>query len=122
MENTNLPEDMKIANLNDCWLKMYVYLAKEITDGYGIEGEAALRRGIRNFGYDRGETLRKEQLALGMKINMYNLWTYYDLPGDPRFKRNKIRLNTRERISETLVCPMADMWTTPMTTVTLHFI
>lgn len=108
--NTELLEDIKTGNLDDCWLKMYVHVARALTESFGIEGEAALRQGIRNFGHDRGQTLRKEQLKLGMKINMYNLWTYYDLPGDKRFKRNKIRLNTEERISQTLVCPMASMW------------
>lgn len=110
MDNTKLLEDIKTGNLDDCWLKMYVHVARAITETYGIEGEVALRQGIRNFGHDRGQTLRNEQLALGMKINMYNLWTYYDLPGDNRFKRNRIRLNTQERISQTLVCPMASMW------------
>lgn len=109
-ETVKCLEDIKTANLDDIWLKMYVHIARAMVDGYGIEGEAALRRGLRNFGYDRGRTLRKEQLALGMKINMYNLWTYYDLPEDNRFKRNKIRLNKQERISQTLVCPMANMW------------
>jgi hypothetical protein len=108
-DNSKL-EDIKMGNLNDCWLKLYVYLAKGITVYYGIEGEAALRRGIRSFGLDRGQTLRNEQIKLGMKINMYNLWTYYDLPDDKRFRRNKIKLDTQERISETLVCPMANMW------------
>lgn len=110
MDNTQILEDIKTGNLDDCWLKMYVHLARSITEEFGIEGEVALRQGIRNFGHDRGETLQKEQLKLGMKINMYNLWTYYDLPGDNRFKRNKIRLNKEERISQTLVCPMANMW------------
>lgn len=109
-EKVKTLEDIITGNLNDIWLKMYVYIARVMVEEYGIEGEAALRRGLRNFGHDRGKTLRNEQLALGMKINMYNLWTYYDLPGDNRFKRNKIRLNTQERISQTLVCPMANMW------------
>lgn len=99
-----------ICLLDDCWLKSYVHMARKLTDTFGIEGEAVLRQGIRNFGKDRGETLRNEQLALGMKINMLNLWTNYDLPDDPRFKRNKIRLTEEERISETLECPMASMW------------
>jgi hypothetical protein len=108
--NDQVLDDIKTANLDDCWLKMYVYMGRAMVDEFGLEGEIALRQGIRNFGHDRGATLREEQLKLGMKINMYNLWTYYDLPGDARFKRNKIRLNTEERISQTLVCPMGSMW------------
>lgn len=103
-------EELKVANLNDCWVKMYVHVARSITSGFGYDGEYAVRKALRNFGHDRGSTLRDEQLELGMKINMYNLWTYYDLPGDARFKRNKIRLTETQRISQTLVCPMATLW------------
>lgn len=111
METEGKPTGLEpICLLDDCWLKSYVHLAKGLIDRFGIEGESVLRQGIRNFGNDRGETLRREQLALGMKINMYNLWTNYDLPDDPRFTRNKIRLTEEERISETLECPMAAMW------------
>ena len=42
---------------------------------------------------------------------MKNLFTlYHDLPGDPRFRRELQELNSQERVSHTLVCPMADAW------------
>lgn len=111
MESVTKPTGLEpICLLDDCWLKSYAHMAKSLIATFGIEGEAVLRRGIRNFGRDRGETLRREQLSLGMKINMYNLWTFYDLPDDPRFVRNRIRLTEEERVSETLECPMAAMW------------
>lgn len=103
-------EEYQIQNLQDIWAKLYIYLAKSLTEDLGIEGERALRHGIRNFGIDRGGALREKHLETGMKLNLYNLFTYYDLPGDPRFRRNKISLTPQERLSETLVCPIADMW------------
>lgn len=103
-------EELQIENYQDSWSKLYLHLAKNITETFGIEGEVALREGIRNFGIDRGDALREKHKETGLKINLYNLFTYGDLPGDPRFRRNKINLNPQERFSETLVCPIANMW------------
>jgi hypothetical protein len=103
-------DELKIMNLQDSWTKLYYYLAKNLVEMFGIEGEQALREGIRNFGVDRGTTLRKEHLKSGLQPNLKNLFTYGDLPGDPRFRRNKIELTPQTRFSETLVCPMASLW------------
>lgn len=110
MEKVDRVEAMKTGDLADTWLMIYVHLAKPLIENKGVDGEYILRESLRSFGTDRGSTLRREQEQLGMKINMYNLWTYYDLPDDPRFRRNKIRLNEEERISQTLVCPMFNLW------------
>lgn len=103
-------EELKIKNLQDSWSMLYMCIAKEVIDQQGIAGESALRAGIREFGYDRSRNLVKRHKELGLKLNMENLFTYGDLPGDPRFKRERIALNPQERISNTLVCPIADMW------------
>ena len=103
-------EELKIKNLQDGWSMLYLCLAKAIVGVKGIDGEAALREGVRQFGYDRSRNLAKMHRKLGLKLNMENLFTYGDLPGDPRFKRERIALNPQERISNTLVCPIADMW------------
>lgn len=106
-------EEMKksqIGNLQDCWSLLYITLAREFADSVPVEGEAAIREAVRQFGKDRGEKLKKRHIEQGLKINLENLFTYYDLPGDPRFKRRKIRLNSQERLSDTLVCPIAQLW------------
>jgi len=103
-------EDLKIKNLQDGWSMLYLCLAKAVVNLKGIDGEAALREGVREFGYDRSRNLVKMHKALGLKLNMKNLFTYGDLPNDPRFKRERIALNPQERISHTLVCPIASLW------------
>lgn len=103
-------EELQIANFQDVWSKLYFHLANRLVQEFGIEGEVALRKGIRNFGIDRGEALKQKHLETGLKLNLFNLFTYYDLPGDPRFRRNKIRLTPEERLSETLTCPIAETW------------
>ena len=102
--------ELEIANYQDAWGKLYLHLARAVTRDFGIEGERLLREGIRNFGIDRGEAQRRDHLEAGLKLNMENLFGKGDLPGDPRFRRNKIRLTPQERLSETLVCPIAAMW------------
>jgi len=102
--------ELKIGNMADIFSMLYLYLARALVKDLGVEGELLLREGIRNFGVDRGEALRKKQIQAGLKINLYNLFTYSDLPPDPRFRRNKIKLTSQERFSETLVCPMANIW------------
>lgn len=98
-------------NWADSYTLLYGFIAKRMIENCGLEGEAAVREATRQFGYDRAETTRKKHLSVGAKINMLNLFTlYHDLPGDPRFRRELQEINPQERVSHTLVCPMADIW------------
>jgi hypothetical protein len=99
-----------LRRMTDLTAKMYYYLARGLCESFGIKGEAALRRGIRRFGRERGLRLRQQHLDQGLEINMHNLFTYYDLPSDDRFRRNKIELTKQTRLSETLVCPFPGIW------------
>ncbi len=99
-----------LQRLADIHAKMYYYLGWGLCEEFGLEGEAALRRAIRRFGRERGLQLRKEHLAKGLEINLHNLFTYYDLPNDARFCRNKIELTAETRLSETLVCTYFNVW------------
>ncbi len=103
-------EEIIIGNLQDCWSILYEELADGIVRTAGIEGEQALREGIRKYGIERGTKMRQRHQELRMKLNLENLFTYFDLPSDPRFKREKISLNPQQRLSYTLTCPIADQW------------
>ena len=103
-------DGLRAMNYQDIWSKLYYHLAKWLVQEHGLEGERALRKAIRDYGVMRGRALREKHFRAGLKLNLYNLFTYYDLPNDPRFRRNKIRLTPQERLSETLVCPIADLW------------
>lgn len=98
-------------NISDAYTLMYGFVGKKLVDTLGIKGEAALREGSRQYGYDRAETSRNGHLAVNAKINMKNLFSlFHDLPGDPRFRRELQELNPQERVSHTLICPMNDVW------------
>lgn len=98
-------------NLGDAYTLLYGFISKAVIDRLGLDGERAVREATRQFGYDRAETTRKKHLEVGAKINMLNLFTlFHDLPGDPRFRRELQEINPQERVSHTLICPMADIW------------
>jgi len=109
-KNMSRIEDLKNQNCQDVWPKLYYYIASELIAQYEQDGERALRCGIRRYGKDRGQHLRALHIEKGYPINMYSLFMAYDLPDDPRFRRRSIKLNPSERLSETLVCPIADLW------------
>ena len=104
-------EQQCMMDLSDNYTLMYAFIGRELISAFGVSGERALREGTRRYGRDRGEFSRKRHLDLGIKINMKNLFSIgKDLPADPRFERELQELNPEERVSHTLVCPMADIW------------
>lgn len=104
-------EESRIINLQDSYTVMYAFIVRSLLDEFGLEGDMAAREGTRRYGADRGLKSRQNHLDMGFKINMQSLFSVGgDLPNDPRFKRDRQELNTQERISHTLVCPMAGVW------------
>ena len=104
-------EEQCIMDLADNFTLLYSFLGRSLIDAFGVAGEKALREGTRRYGRDRGEASRKMHESLDVKINMQSLFSVGgDLPPDPRFRRELQELNPEERVSHTLVCPMADIW------------
>ncbi len=104
-------EEQCIMDLADNYTLLYSFLGRSLIDAFGVAGEKALREGTRRYGRDRGEASRKMHESLNVKINMQSLFSVGgDLPPDPRFRRELQELNSEERVSHTLVCPMADIW------------
>ena len=104
-------EEKCAMNLGDCYTLLYGHIVSQLLEDHGERGEKAVREGTRRFGVDRATATREKHLKAGAKINMLNLFTlYHDLPGDPRFRRELQEINPQERVSHTLVCPMADTW------------
>lgn len=104
-------EEIKYENLQDSWVIMYTFVAKELYDKAGFDGEVALREAVRRYGRDRGATNRERLLKNNIKINMDTLFHEgRDRPGEPRFTSRIIRNTREERISQTLICSFADVW------------
>lgn len=104
-------EEIQIMNLADNYTLLYPFLARSIMEACGEKGEKAVREGTRRFGRDRAETLRNKHMKMNVKVNMHSLFAVGpDLPPDPRFRRELQELNSQERVSHTLYCPMAAIW------------
>ena len=94
------------------YAKLYYFLAAEMVDTFGEEGEKALRRAVQKFGASRGEALRKRHEEMGMPIDVKSLFTVYDLPSgrDHDDIRKKIQLDEDNRVSETYFCHLQQVW------------
>lgn len=104
-------EEIQIMNFGDAFTMIYGCISQRLMDEFGFDGERAVRKGTRYYGKSRGLASRETHLKHGLKINLENLFTrFYDLPPDPRFRRELQELNPQERVSHSLVCPMADTW------------
>lgn len=103
--------EIKIMNFGDTFSMMYGCICKRLMEEFALEGERAVRCGTRYYGRYRGLAEQRVHLEHGLKINLENLFTrFYDLPTDPRFRRELQWINPQERVSHSLVCPMADIW------------
>ena len=107
------PKDDPVSQGMDIYALIYAHMAKEGIETFGKEGEAMVRKAVRNFGIDRGKRLRAKHEAEGRPINLKTLFTHYDLGGtraDPRFSRNLLELTENTRYSLTLSCPVQERW------------
>lgn len=90
-------------------LVMY-FLTRELLLRFGLEGDAAARRALRRYAFDRGKLLRAAHEAKGMPIDLITLFHNQDLPTDPRFERNELKCEPEERFNENFRCPFNDVW------------
>jgi hypothetical protein len=61
-------KDSPLARMGELYGKLFYHFAKEMLS-LGEEGEEALRKAIRNYAKDRGETERSQAESLGLPLN-----------------------------------------------------
>lgn len=89
----------------------FYQLGKGIMDEYGIEGEAALRRAIYKYAYTRGQHVRGQHKALGMKINLKNHYNFNTNPyHDSSVNEDIGRVTEQEDCRTVDVCPFAQFF------------
>ncbi len=104
-------EELEWGNMQDGWVLLYGFLARQLMEDAGFDGEVALREGTRRFGRDRGLTNQKRLLDNNIKINLLTLYHEgRDRPGEPRFIEVHDMESEEEIVIRTYVCPMADVW------------
>jgi hypothetical protein len=58
---------------------MYMFLTKPVFEQFGMEGEKAIRKGLRTFGKFRGERIRKWHEEEGLPKNLESLMKFWDI-------------------------------------------
>lgn len=101
----------------------YMYLARPVLDGYGLKGEIAIRKGLREYGKFRGQQMREWHTRERLPINVETLIRFWDNGYaylTPEFagaeyiskeqnERTRIYKPYEERHTET-TCPAFNYW------------
>ncbi len=105
-------EDAPAEKQQFYWVGLFYFLAKTAMDKCGDTGEEVIRKGVREYGRERGQRMRKISDVNGRPADLLTLFENYDLMSDPRFVHPKEgRILTAEvKKSITERCPDAEMW------------
>ena len=88
---------------------IYLYMAKNMCETFGIEGESAVRKGLAEYATVRGSDLRKKHMALGMKTNLKNFFYYGSNPySEASFVNHMGHVTEQEDVRQTSYCPFVD--------------
>lgn len=104
-------DEIILDSMQDSWVMLYGFLAKQLMDEGGFPGEIAVREATRRFGRDRGLANRKRLVDNNIKVNLLTLFCEgRDRPGESRF----ICYNTYQSEEDfsvcTHICSLADVW------------
>ena len=104
-------KDAPVARMGELYGKLYYYLSKELVDSFGIDGEQALRRAIRNFAIDRGEQMQAQAVEMGLPLDWHTFSRdgIGDMPDtQPGYK--KYHPNAKGTKPSDGLCTYAEVW------------
>lgn len=85
-ESNKIADDLEPVSMYQMFAKMFAHLAKEVVDEFGEKGAEAIKRGVWNFGVERGQGIAKRALARGKKNDSDNYLTSYDMDRSDEFE------------------------------------
>lgn len=107
----NRLEEIKLNSLQDSWVIMYTFVAREMLNQGGFQGEVALREAVRRYGCDRGLANQKRLLDNNIKINLVTLFCEgRDRPNEARFVAYNTFQSEEDFSVCTHICSFADVW------------
>lgn len=71
--------DKSLSSMDRVFGLIYLHLTRPAFEKLGLEGERAVRNGLRAYGQFRGDRLRNWHLKEGLPINMESLLRYWDI-------------------------------------------
>lgn len=110
--DTSVIEEEPAEKQQYYWVGYYYFLAKASLEMAGEKGDAVMREGIRAYGRERGQRMRRIANAKGYPADLCTLFEHYDLMSDPRFVHppENYLLTPEVKRSITGRCPDAEMW------------
>ena len=99
-----------VTKLARLYAKLYIHLAKAVTERFGEEGREAVRLGTRNFAVERGKDIRERVLAKGEELTMENFYANHDSSlGEAGFQMD-MELGKWSADGVVKRCPFAEIW------------
>jgi len=75
----NMTKDLESTSMYHLFAKLFAHVAKEVSDSFGDEGKEAIKRGVKNFGEERGRDIARRAKAKGATNDVANYLTSYDM-------------------------------------------
>ncbi|MEW6266203.1 MAG: L-2-amino-thiazoline-4-carboxylic acid hydrolase [Thermodesulfobacteriota bacterium] len=89
---------------------MLVYLAKAVIESVGEEkGSQIIRKGLREFGKERGRKIREKIDSLGLEATVATFTQYYDFPMFAAYKGTR-EFSGKRKNTRISFCPLAGYW------------
>ncbi|WP_308560824.1 L-2-amino-thiazoline-4-carboxylic acid hydrolase [uncultured Klebsiella sp.] len=86
MLSNKIADDLEPVSMYQMFARMFVHLAKEVVDEFGEKGSEAIKRGVWNFGVERGEGIAKRAFARGKNNDSDNYLISYDMDRSDEFE------------------------------------
>jgi len=79
-------KDLDPVSMYQLFAKLFAHVAKEVSDSFGDEGKGAIKRGVKNFGEERGRDIARRAEAKGMTNDVASYLTSYDMDRSDLFE------------------------------------
>lgn len=86
IESNRIADDLEPVSMYQIFARMFIHLTKEIVEEFGEKGEAAIKRGVWNFGVERGKDIARRAHVRGQKNDSDNYLISYDMDRSDEFE------------------------------------
>ncbi|QHM76490.1 hypothetical protein C7M52_02466 [Mixta theicola] len=84
--SNKIADDLQPVSMYQMFARMFAHLAKEVVDEFGDKGAEAIKRGVWNFGVERGKGIAKRAFARGKPNDSDNYLISYDMDRSDEFE------------------------------------
>lgn len=106
-ENNEVSQAIK--TMAELMALMYYHVTKSVIQDFGEDAKESIRKGIRNFGYERGENIARKVKEAGEELTIENLDLFYDMPLKSGWTPD-VHYDAGSRFDRTKSCTFANVW------------